>query len=761
MMYVYSRTQKLTYREPTDFTNDLPKLQDQWLKGNVCDINLRICGQNVPAHRGVLCANSPYFERMLTGDFQEKDKNTVCMSESIFSHEALVALVDYMYTGEIEISGDTLENILSGASLFLLESVKGHCAQFMITNLSPVNCIHMWALADLYDLHSVVNTCKDMTKSRFHDFIQHRDEVLDTSGPFFVKLLQEGMLDFLTFEEILNLMSRWIDHQPEDRAKDCITLLHCIAHLDRFKENIVKVDFNHLDKSCASYDDVKEVLSDCLKCTDLQPESSDPELRENAIVSWFFYCTKTYADSHMINVQVHIYRPKLNQWYMMAFDLPAGKHGGRSFIGCSQSKLVFQPIIGQELVLHDMKSGSFQLAPDPRKTLQNDVTAQPLPSSSEYCTFFFVHSKRVLCMVSGNEYEHHSVLMSTERIRMPRMLLALDPTTCTWTKFGELPPGSSESTFIEHKGSMYILSGQFPPCTQYDDNALMYILRGQDPPCTQNYHNALSSHWFKISSKDNSFEVTHLAAPPDTHSSLSGGCLEIQVIGDEIMIGKEANIDKHFYHIPGDTWTSRKQSTLRMPTMKSPLCGAWKKNTRVYLSGDGAGDNKQSGTMYYLEVLCPYICKFWSCEPTEIEEQQEDVNIDKVLPHWQSQMPPSTEKLGNLISCQIPAGIFATMKAASYPDMSEERGQSPLGHCRLPGHTRHVPTSGEIKSGDDFPKHFMPPYHDEQFSDFDTDETDSEDEVPPQCCFVEEYDNVGVYSDDFDEVSYADYLFFN
>ena len=703
MMYVYSRTQKLIYREPTDFTVGLlKKLQEQRLKGNICDLHLRTCGQNVPAHRGVLCANSPYFERMFTGDFQEKDKNTVCMSESISSHEALVALVDYMYTGEIEISGDTLENILSGASLFLLEGVKGHCAQFMITNLSPVNCIHMWALADLYDLHSVVNICKDMIKSRFHDFIQHRDEVLDTSGPFFVKLLQEGMLDFLTFEEILNLMSRWIDHQPEDRAKDCITLLHCIAHLDRFKENIVKVDFNHLDKSCASYDDVKEVLSDCLKCTDLQPESSDPELRENAIVSWVSFpghYRKTYADSHRMNVEIHIYRPKLNQWYMIAFDLPAGKYVV-SFIGCCQSKLVFQTNNGQEMLLHDMESGSFQLAPDPRKTLQNDVTAQPLPPISYDGTFFFVHSKRVLCMVSGNEYEDHSVLMSTEQRRKYRMLLALDPTSCTWTKFGELPPGSSESTFIEHKGSMYILSGQ-------------------------------SSHWFKISSKDNSFEVTHLAEPPDTRSSFSGGRLEIQVIGDEIMIGKEANIDKHFYHIPGDTWTSRKQSTLRMPTMKSPLRGAWKRNRRGYLSGDGAGDNKQSGTMYYLEVLCPYICKFWSCEPTEIEEQQEDVNIDKVLPHWQSQMPPSTEKLQKLISCQIPAGIFAKMNAACYRDMSEERGQSPLAHCCLPEHTPHVPTSGEIKSEHDFPTHCMPPYDDERFSDFDTDETDIEDEVPP------------------------------
>ena len=699
MMYVYSRTQKLIYREPTDFTLGLPKLEEQRLKGNVCDIHLRTCGQNVPAHRGVLCANSPYFERMFTGDFQEKDKDTVCMSESISSHEALVALVDYMYTGEIEISGDTLENILSGASLFLLEGVRGHCAQFMITNLSPVNCIHMWALADLYDLHSVVNICKDMTKSRFHDFIQHRDEVLDTSGPFFVKLLQEGMLDFLTFEEILNLMSRWIGHQPEDRAKDCITLLHCIAHLDRFKENIVRVDFNHLDKSCASYDDVKEVLSDCLKCTDLQPESSDPELKENAIVSWASFpghYRKTYADSHRMNVEMHIYRPKLNQWYMMAFDLPAGKHKV-SFIGCCQSKLVFQTYPGQELLLHDMESGSFQLAPDPRKTMQNDVMAHLLRLCRDYCRFFFVHSKRVLCLVVY-EYDR-SVLMLTEQSRKRRMLLALDPTTCTWTKFGELPLGPTEATFIEHKGSMYILSPKYTPCTQYDDNPL-------------------SSHWFKISSKDNSFEVTHLAEPPDTHSSLSGGRLEIQVIGDEIMIGKEANIDKHFYHIPGDTWTSRKQSTLRMPTMKSPLRGAWKGNTRVYLSGDGAGDNKQSGTMYYLEVLCPYICKFWSCEPTEIEEQQEDVNIDKVLPHWQSQMPPSTEKLQNLISCQIPAGIFATMNAACYRDMSEERGQSPLAHCRLPEHTRHVPTSGEIKSEDDFPNYGMSSYDDGHFSDF-------------------------------------------
>ena len=732
MMYVYSRTQKLTYYKPTDFTNGLPKLEEQQLKGNVCDIHLRTCGQNVPAHRVVLCANSPYFERMFTGDFQEKDKDTVCMSESISSHEALVALVDYMYTGEIEISGDTLENILSGASLFLLEGVRGHCAQFMITNLSPVNCIHMWALADLYDLHSVVNICKDMTKSRFHDFIQHRDEVLDTSGPFFVKLLQEGMLDFLTFEEILNLMSRWIDHQPEDRAKDCITLLHFIAHLNRFKENIVKVDFNHLDKSCASYDDVKEVLSDCLKCTDLQPESSDPELKENAIVSWVSFpdYTKTYAHSHMMNVQMHIYRPKLNQWYMMAFDspIPAGEYT-TSFIGCSQSKLVFQTNNGEELVLHDMESGSFQWAPDPRKTLQNDVMALPLPLGSDYCTFFFVHSKRVLCMVGGNAYEDHSVLMSTEQRRKHRMLLALDPTSCTWTKFGELPLGPSEATFIEHKGSMYILSRKYTPCTQYDDNPL-------------------SSHWFKISSKDNSFEVTQLAEPPDTHSSFSGGRLEIQVIGDEIMIGREANIDKHFYHIPGDTWTSRKQSTLRMPTMKSPLRGALKRNTRVYLSGDGAGDNKQSGSMYYLEVLCPYICKFWSCERTEIEEQQEDVNIDKVLPHWQSQMPPSTEKLKNLISCQIPAGIFAKMNAACYRDMSEERGQSPLAHCRLPEHTRHVPTSSEINSEDDFPKHCMPPYHDERFSDFDTDETDSEDEV-------QDYDN------DFHVVSYADYMYFD
>ena len=70
-------------------------------QGVLCDVTLVAEGVRFPVHKLVVASCSPYFRAMFNGAMSESHQDVVSL-EAVQAN-ALKQLVDYIYTGEIEV----------------------------------------------------------------------------------------------------------------------------------------------------------------------------------------------------------------------------------------------------------------------------------------------------------------------------------------------------------------------------------------------------------------------------------------------------------------------------------------------------------------------------------------------------------------------------------------------------------------------------------------------------------------------------------
>ncbi|KAI8426628.1 hypothetical protein MSG28_005406 [Choristoneura fumiferana] len=89
-------------------------------KGIHVDCTLAAEGQSLKAHKVVLSACSPYFENVLS---QQYDKHPIIILKDV-KYAELRAMMDYMYRGEVNISQDQLAALLKAAESLQIKGLS-------------------------------------------------------------------------------------------------------------------------------------------------------------------------------------------------------------------------------------------------------------------------------------------------------------------------------------------------------------------------------------------------------------------------------------------------------------------------------------------------------------------------------------------------------------------------------------------------------------------------------------------------------------
>ncbi len=143
----------------------LAGLAAQRVEGTLCDIELKSEHQTVPAHKAVLAASTPYFEAMFNGRFQETNARVVEVKEVTFA--GLKNVVEYIYTANIEISADNIEDILSAAHLLQMTDIIEECNVWMCEKLTTINCFDFLRLAEKFNIEPVETTITNFVLQNF------------------------------------------------------------------------------------------------------------------------------------------------------------------------------------------------------------------------------------------------------------------------------------------------------------------------------------------------------------------------------------------------------------------------------------------------------------------------------------------------------------------------------------------------------------------------------------------------------------------
>eukprot|EP00102_Acyrthosiphon_pisum_P021695 XP_016658905.1 PREDICTED: ring canal kelch homolog isoform X2 [Acyrthosiphon pisum] len=216
----YKQALESNRHEPTNYKNSSHKdgvfevLQSLRKNEKFCDIKLQTDdGKIIFGHKNILVSASPYFNAMFS-NFNESNKDLVNIRKLDF--HILQLLIDYIYTGEIIVTEKHVQGLLPAANLLQLEYVTSACADFLITQLDPSNCLGIQRFADVHNCVELLISSEAYIKKQFLEVVQF-DEFLSLSSEEVIKLISCDDLFVPLEEKVFECVINWVKYELKCR----------------------------------------------------------------------------------------------------------------------------------------------------------------------------------------------------------------------------------------------------------------------------------------------------------------------------------------------------------------------------------------------------------------------------------------------------------------------------------------------------------------------------------------------------------------
>jgi hypothetical protein len=190
------------------------------LEGKFTDVTLRVPSASgggvvaIEAHANVLCALSPPLESMLLGPMASKDGNVELPS---LKAEAVSSLVDYVYTGELELKQDTAWEVLEAADFLGLGDAKALCAGVLAKKLTPETALGAVEAAGVYHSAELSSEATAYAKEHF-ERLSEGEEWLALSVERVRALVVDDDLRVSSELKVVEALARWAKHKPAERT---------------------------------------------------------------------------------------------------------------------------------------------------------------------------------------------------------------------------------------------------------------------------------------------------------------------------------------------------------------------------------------------------------------------------------------------------------------------------------------------------------------------------------------------------------------
>lgn len=194
----------------------LENLNKMRLRGEFCDVLLKVGQESFIAHRVVLAASSPYFNAMLASFFAETEKPEIVLRE--VEPAGVKAILDYFYKGTIEINSSNFEAVFATANLWQIEFVLQTCEHFLEQEISTSNCLGIQILvnADLSFTERLRKVVDVFVNAHFMEICEE-PEILTIPKEHLKTLLVKDELGVSSEEVLLECVLRWLKHDVENR----------------------------------------------------------------------------------------------------------------------------------------------------------------------------------------------------------------------------------------------------------------------------------------------------------------------------------------------------------------------------------------------------------------------------------------------------------------------------------------------------------------------------------------------------------------
>ena len=142
---------------------------------------------DVKAHKIVLASQTKYFE----GLFRQEETDFVHLD---FSGETMKTILHYLYTGEVEITGENVQDLLMAANYLLITELVSDCTTFILWNIELSNCVEILSLADITSNNKLIQRTLLAISSNIQEIMKMEEKVKSIPLHLFKKVLQNENL---------------------------------------------------------------------------------------------------------------------------------------------------------------------------------------------------------------------------------------------------------------------------------------------------------------------------------------------------------------------------------------------------------------------------------------------------------------------------------------------------------------------------------------------------------------------------------------
>ncbi|KAF7242819.1 Gigaxonin [Varanus komodoensis] len=185
------------------------------------------------------------------------------------SVDIMKEILDYIFSGQIRLSEDTIQDVVQAADLLLLTDLKTLCCEFLEGCIAAENCIGIRDFALHYCLHHVHYLASEYLETHFRD-VSSTEEFLELSPQKLKEILSLEKLNVGNERYVFEAVIRWISHDPELRKvhmKDAVSAVW-----------VSGLDSAYLREQMMSEPLVREIVKECSNIPLTQPQQGEAML---------------------------------------------------------------------------------------------------------------------------------------------------------------------------------------------------------------------------------------------------------------------------------------------------------------------------------------------------------------------------------------------------------------------------------------------------------------------------------------------------
>ncbi|XP_023322367.1 actin-binding protein IPP [Eurytemora carolleeae] len=214
----------------------IEKLRELRQDEQLCDLELysSVDSEPILAHKNILAAATPYFHAMFTSGLMESEERQYRGQDRRkarqklvlqgLEHHTLEGLVDFMYTGEMNLDQRSVQDILVAADMIQLKEVVDICSEFLKTELHQSNAIGIWRFAEGHNLVGLQDFSINFIYNNFFS-VSVEEEFLEANKDIVCELISSEYLRVDSEYQVFFAAMSWINHNITNRRRFIFDIL--------------------------------------------------------------------------------------------------------------------------------------------------------------------------------------------------------------------------------------------------------------------------------------------------------------------------------------------------------------------------------------------------------------------------------------------------------------------------------------------------------------------------------------------------------